>query len=81
MKTLSLLDTLSAQIGCTYLSDLRFLDTLQHRRLAEILKYISAEAFELREWNDALYYLTGDGQSKADAEQAKAALITWLLKN
>lgn len=81
MKTLSLLDTLSAQIGCTYLSDLRFMDTLQHRRLAEILKYISAKAFELREWNDALCYLTGDSRSKTDAEHAKAALIMWLLKN
>ena len=78
---MSLLNTLSKQMGCVYLSDLRFLDTLQHRRLVEILKYISVEDFELREWNDALYYFTGINQPKPDAEQSKAALITWLLMN
>lgn len=81
MKTLSLLDTLSAQIGCTYLSDLRFLNTLQHKQLAEILKCISAETFELREWNDALSYLTENSQSRTDAKQARTALINWLLTN
>lgn len=81
MKTLSLLDTLSIQIGCTYLSDLHFLDTLQHRQLAEVLEHIAAGDFELREWNDALNYLTGSSQPKTDAEQSKAALIAWLSTN
>lgn len=81
MAALSLLDTLSMRMGCTYLSDLHFMDSFQRRQLAEILKYISAGAFHLHEWNDAFHYLTGIYRPQTDAEQSKSALIAWLLEN
>lgn len=75
---LSLLDTLAMQMGCDYLSDLRFLDGAQRAALAEKLKRIPAQTSDLHDWNDALEYLTGDSRPRADAEQARAALIAGL---
>ncbi len=80
MKAGSLLDTMSIQMGCTYLSDLCFLSGFQYRKLAEILNSLPAEAFDLREWNDALHYLTRENQPGMNAEQSRAVLIAWLLK-
>ena len=68
---LSLLDELARRIGCTYLSDLRFLDAPGRQALARTLADIPAGAAGLREWNDALAYLTGEPpQSTADAARA-----------
>lgn len=77
----SLLDLIANQMGCMYLSDLRFLDSAQRAVLAEKLKQLPARASDLRDWNDALEYLTGDNRPRADAEQAKAALISGLYAN
>lgn len=57
---LSLLDELARRIGCTYLSDLRFLDAPGRQALARTLADIPAGAAGLREWNDALAYLSGE---------------------
>ncbi|HIQ75222.1 MAG TPA: hypothetical protein IAA51_12490 [Candidatus Cottocaccamicrobium excrementipullorum] len=81
MKIVSLLDTMSIHMGCTYLSDLRFLSIDQHKKLAEILRHLPAEAFDLREWNDALYYLTREMGPGTNAEETRNALIEWLLKH
>lgn len=75
---ISLLDVLSIRMGCTYLSDLRFLDGAQRAMLAGKLERIPARAADLRDWNDALEYLTGDSRPMADPEQARAALIAAL---
>lgn len=74
----SLLDLLTVQMGCDYLSDLRFLDSTRRAALAEKLKRLPAEVSSLRDWNDALQYLTGDGIPRATAEEARAALIAGL---
>lgn len=74
---IDLLEALSIQADCTYLSDLKHLDGLRRARLVRALERVPPDAAELREWNDALEYLTG-AQSCADAEQARAALITGL---
>lgn len=73
----SLLDLLTAQMGCDYLSDLRFLDSTQRAALAERLKWLPDRASSLRDWNDAVY-LTGDSVPRVTAEEVKAALIAGL---
>lgn len=73
-----LLDLIAIQTDCTYLSDLRFMDSTQRAALAERLKRLTPRASDLRDWNDALQYLTGDGQPRATAEEARAALIAGL---
>ena len=55
----SLLDLLSIQMGCMYLSDLRFLSQGQRRYLAQRVNRLTPRQDDVREWNDALDYLTG----------------------
>lgn len=75
----SLLDRITIQMGCTYLSDLRYLSRDQQLRLAEKLKSLQARDHDLRDWNDALEYLTGQ-PSEQTAERAKAKLLDRLAK-
>ncbi|CUP98240.1 Uncharacterised protein [uncultured Flavonifractor sp.] len=78
MKTeLSLLDLLTLQMNCTYLSDLRFLDGGQRAMLAHRLERLPAKAEDLRDWNDALEYLTGSPPEET-AQAAKERLIVLL---
>lgn len=77
-EKISLLDVMAVQMGCMYLSDLRFLNSGQRALLAQKLERPTAEDKDLRDWNDALQYLTGDGQPRATAEEARAALIAGL---
>ena len=72
---MSLLDAMSIQMGCAYLSDLRFLNSEQQRRLAQALEKIPADSATLFEWNDALEYLTGGKAALPDAAQARTALM------
>ena len=75
---MSLLDAMQTQMGCTYLSDLRFLDHTRRAELAEKLRNLPARDTDLHDWNGALKYLTGDNRPRATAEQAKSALIAGL---
>ena len=52
----SLLDLISAQMGCSYLSDLRFLSVGQRRILAQRLDRLIPRKEDVWEWNDALMY-------------------------
>lgn len=74
---MGLLDMLAVHANCDYLSDLPHLDIWQKMRLARVLENISADTATLREWNDALEYLTG-ANACINAEQARAALIAGL---
>ena len=56
---IDLLDALSIQADCTYLSDLHHLNDWQRTRLVRALEQTPSDAAELREWNDALEYFTG----------------------
>ena len=75
--TLPLLEYLSYQAGCGYLSDLKYIGSWQKARLARVLEEIPAEAADLRIWNDALGYLAPAPPEQA-AEDARALLITKL---
>lgn len=74
---IDLLDALSIQADCTYLSDLRHLNDWQRMRLIRALEQTPSDAAELREWNDALESLTG-ARPRTDVEKARAALIAGL---
>lgn len=70
----SLLDLLSIQMGCMYLSDLRFLSPEQRRYLAQRLDRLTPRQEDIREWNDALDYLTG-APPEDTAQAAKERLV------
>lgn len=73
----SLLDLLAIQMGCTYLSDLKFLTEAQRVHLAHKLEPLTPREEDLDQWNDALEYLTG-AASEASALEAKQRLIQLL---
>lgn len=73
----SLLDLLSIQMKCEYLSDLRFLSQEQRRCLAHKLKCLTPREEDVREWNDALTYLT-DAPPEPTARAAKERLVALL---
>lgn len=75
----SLLDLLSIQMGCMYLSDLRFLLPEQRRYLAQKLDRLTPREEDVREWNDALGYLTGASPEET-AQAAKEQLVKLLRK-
>lgn len=70
----SLLELMAAQIGCTYLSDLRFLQPEQRRSLARELNRLTPREEDVQDWNDALAYVVG-APPEATAQAAKARLI------
>ena len=76
----SLLDTLWIEMGCMYLSDLRYLRSWQKARLVQVLKHTPARAWDLHDWNDALCYLTGKPAQRT-AEDARAQLLLALFQN
>ena len=55
----SLLELMSTQMGCTYLSDLRFLSPAQRQHLAWEVERLVPQEEDVRDWNYALDYLTG----------------------
>lgn len=75
--TLPLLDYLAYRAGCTYLSDLKYLNRWEKMQLAQTLEQIAVEAASLRVWNDALDYLA-QAPPEQTAEAARARLITAL---
>jgi len=70
----SLLDLLSIQMGCMYLSDLRFLSPEQRRYLARRLELLTPREEGVREWNDALDYLA-EAPPEDTARAAKERLV------
>lgn len=69
-----LLDALSIQAGCTYLSDLRYLHGWERVRLARILRKLPPGAATLNEWNDAFMYLS-NGPPQTTAAAARERLL------
>lgn len=70
----SLLDLLSIQMKCEYLSDLHFLSSEQCRYLAQRLGQLTPREEDIGEWNDALTYLT-DLPPAATATAAREQLV------
>lgn len=74
MEKLALLESLSVQMGCMYLSDLKFLTLSQRRSLARKIACLTPKDEDIFEWNDALQYLT-EGLPQETALSAKTQLI------
>jgi hypothetical protein len=72
--SLALLDTMADHVGCTYVSDLKYIDDAQRARLRYKLEGTQPEAASLQEWNDALTYLSG-WSAESTREQARQRLI------
>lgn len=68
MLVAGLLEILASQTECMYLSDLHNPEFLPAIRRA--LCGISPEQFELREWQDAVAYITGEQLSFKSQKQA-----------
>lgn len=73
----SLLELMSTQMGCTYLSDLRFLSPAQRQHLAWEVERLVPQEGDVRDWNDALDYLTG-ATPEETASAAKEQLVNLL---
>ena len=73
----SLLELMSTQMGCTYLSDLRFLSPAQRQHLAWEVERLVPQEEDVRDWNDALDYLTG-APPEETASAAKEQLVSLL---
>ena len=72
-----LLDYLAQRTGCVYLSDLRQLDQRRQFLLVHTLENLAPEDASLKEWNDALIYLTGASPAET-AQEARAQLLILL---
>ena len=77
MTMVGLLEILAFRSGCMYLSDLRFLSPEQRRYLAQRLDRLTPRQEDIREWNDALNYLTG-APPEDTAQAAKDRLVHFL---
>ncbi len=72
-ESLGLLEYLSVNAGCMYLSDL---PQEKYRLIIEhTLWGLSCERFSLREWNDAVTYITGQEHVFVTKEQAWQFLL------
>lgn len=72
-EPLGLLVYLSLQAGCLYLSDLpqpKYRFSIQHA-----LRGLSPDWFSLKEWNDAVAYITRQERSFETEEQAMAVFV------
>ena len=74
----SLLDLISIQMGCTYLSDLKLLTDTQRALLAHKLEPLTPREEDLDQWNDVLVYLA-NVPPETSAHGAKTHLIQHLL--
>lgn len=70
-----LLETLSMKAGCRYLSDLRYPEQLVFVKHA--LYKIEPDRFSIREWNDAVNYITGQSLCFKDRTEAVEYLKTY----
>ncbi len=78
-ERMGLLERCTEEVGCTYLSDLRYLDTKARFRLAGAVEQIAPGEYSLAEWNDALDYLAG-GAPAPSAGEAKQRLLLGLTR-
>ena len=71
----SLLDELSQQMGCSYLSDLHDCVAYKSKQLKDEIKAIPAERYSLREWQDTATYLGLTGEAYRTPEEARNAIL------
>lgn len=67
-----LLEEVCLRAGCRYLSDIK---QCSWERLQQALSEIPVELYSLREWGDAVQYLTGETKMIETKEQAVKLLL------
>ena len=72
---MGILEQLAQRSGCQYLSDLPRLE--RREQIRRILSDIGADRFTLREWNDAVSYITRVPCAYATAVEAREALLRY----
>ena len=75
-QDLELLEKLSQELGCLYLSDLR--SPLRVVALERAAANLNAAAYSLQEWADAVHYLTGQNKKFQTPQEAKNYLCNAL---
>ena len=74
-ERMGLLERCTEEVGCAYLSDLRYLDTKGRFRLAGAVEQITPGEYSLAEWNDALDYLAGGSPAPSTGEAKQRLLL------
>ncbi len=74
---LPLLHILASLMECEYISDLKFLSPVRRRKLCQKLRELPLREEDIKEWNDALEYFTGNLPEKT-AESARKKIIQFL---
>lgn len=74
-ERMGLLERCTEEVGCAYLSDLRYLDTKERFRLAGAVEQIPPGEYSLTEWNDALDYLAGGAPAPSTGEAKQRLLL------
>ena len=74
-ERMGLLERCTEEVGCAYLSDLRYLDTEERFRLAGAVEQIPPGDYSLAEWNDALDYLAGGSPAPSTGEAKQRLLL------
>ena len=75
-----LLEKISTQIGCMYISDLHQPDFLQHI-LHAVRKISIQEKYETEEWNDAISYIVGEKCTFQSQEEVISYLQDRMIDN
>ncbi|MBM6829786.1 hypothetical protein H9X85_09065 [Anaerotignum lactatifermentans] len=71
-----LLEYLASHTGCMYISDLRCPD--HTAKLKEILPEVPLMDYSAWEWNDAVFYITGEKRSFQTQKEAQEHLCQYL---
>ena len=75
-----LLEKISTQIGCMYISDLHQPDFLPHI-LHAVRKISIQEKFDVEEWNDAISYIVGEKCTFQSQEEVISYLQDRMIDN
>ncbi|MEE0419609.1 MAG: hypothetical protein UDG86_06140 [Lachnospiraceae bacterium] len=73
METKGLLETLAINIGCSYLSELH--TAYRYREICREIVGLDMEKYSIREWNDAVGYITGEKVIFSSPKEARAYLL------
>lgn len=68
-----LLKYIAMQVGCVYITDLHMINLSVIKRA---ISPIPPHTYDLREWEDAVHYITGKAMRFETPEQAKNYLLT-----
>lgn len=76
-QLLSLIDYLAHTTQCDYISDLHFMNRIRKWKAYRALRKIPAEAYPLKDWSDALCYMTRR-TPQTSAAKARTELLAFL---